>query len=380
MEIRTEMMTQEPISSVLQKREIPSLNGIRAIAALAVVFAHLKMRAELVMHTNIGSDAVICFFVLSGFLITNLLLQERHRTGGTSLRKFYARRTLRIFPAFWVLCVVFLGGSVAIHKLIHWDAWLACVFYLSNYYMAFHGFAGATLNQSWSLAIEEQFYLLWPAVFRRFGADRRQIMRILAGVIVVVWIYRALLLYWFRVDWMYVYCAFETRADALAIGCLMAVLASKDQIPSWLTETKWPGLIAMLTIVVVALNRMGHGVEYYVFPAAFAVLILQAVVHHRSPVYRWLNWGPLSLVGTWSYSIYLYHIFSHRLVPDSFGIVKLPLQFAGAILLGAGSYYLVEKPVLSLRDRWFGSERKAAVVAREANSGSVATSAEAGAP
>lgn len=370
------MNTHEPISSLLKRREIPSLNGIRAIAALTVVLAHLKMRGELVLHTAMGPYAVICFFVLSGFLITNLLLQERSRTGATSLKKFYARRTLRIFPAFWVLCGVFLVLSAMAHKLIHWDAWLACVFYVSNYFMAFHAFAGATLNHSWSLAIEEQFYLLWPAVFRRFAANRRQLIRILTGVIVFVWIYRALMLYWLRVDWMYVYCAFETRADALAIGCLMAVLASKDQIPRWLCESKWPGLIAALAILGVAFAEVGDGADYYVFPAAFAVLILQAVIHHRSPVYRWLNWGPMSLVGTWSYSIYLYHIFAHRFVPDSIGFAKLPLQFALAVLLGAGSYYLVERPVLSLRDKWFGSERKVAQAGRAARAEAVAASAQ----
>lgn len=354
------MTSAEPLSAVLKKREIPSLNGIRAVAALAVVFAHLKMRTELVVNTSIGSYAVICFFVLSGFLITNLLLQERDRTGGTSLRKFYARRTLRIFPAYWVLCAVFLVASRLANKPIHWDAWLACVFYVSNYYMAFHAFAGSTLNQSWSLAIEEQFYLLWPAVFRRFGADKEKLVRLLSAVILVVWIYRAVLLYVLHVDWMYVYCAFDTRADALAIGCLMAVLASRDHIPAWLYASKWPGLIAALVILAVAFGKVGHGIDYYVFPSAFAVLILQAVLYHRSPAYRWLNWGPLSLVGTWSYSIYLYHIFAHRFIPDALGFAKLPLQFFLAIALGAGSYYLVEKPVLALRDRWLGSERKMA--------------------
>lgn len=272
------------------------------------------------------------------------------------MSKFYARRTLRIFPAFWVLCAIFLVVSLVLHRRIHWPAWIACVFYVSNYYMAFHGF-GSTLNHSWSLAIEEQFYLLWPAAFRRFAANSRHLERILVGVILAVWIYRAILEFRLRMDWVYIYCAFGTRADALAIGCLLAILAFNERIPHWLVENKTPAGIAAFIIVMVPFSGIGNGVEFYLFPPAFAVLILHAIVYHRSRVYHWLNWAPVRQIGMWSYSIYLYHIFSHRVVPDRLGFIKMPLEILVALGLGAGSYYLVEKPVLALRDRWFVSER-----------------------
>lgn len=213
------------------------------------------------------------------------------------------------------------------------------------------------MNHTWSLAIEEQFYLLWPAVFRRVTGKQDRLVILLTGAIVAVWCYRGILEYWIVVRWEYVYGAFGTRADALAIGCLIAVVAHQDRIPRWLMSTT-VAVAATLTIVSVTLARIGHGIELYVLPLAFAVLILHAVSYHQSPVYGWLSWRPLQVLGSWSYSVYLYHIMVNRIVPDSLGWFKLPADVFVAVLLGAASYYLVEKPVLSFRDRFFGSESR----------------------
>jgi peptidoglycan/LPS O-acetylase OafA/YrhL len=340
-------------STVLASRAIPSLNGIRGTAAMAVVFGHIQRKGAFVLPDWIRGYAVTCFFVLSGFLITNLLVRERAKSNTVSLKDFYYRRTLRIFPAFYVFCALFLAIFLVQGRLVQWPAYLAAVFYISDYYMALHGI-GSVMTHTWSLAIEEQFYLIWPFVFKHFAVSRIAIERLLIAAIVSIWIYRPILEYHFHVPWYYIYCAFETRADALAIGCLMAVLADADRLPAWLTERKWLGLVAVLTIVTIPyLGPFGGLIGWPLIPICFGVVILHAVRFYNAPAYRWLNWGFMQRLGLWSYSIYLYHVLTHRIVPDRWIWVQIPLNLALAVALGAGSYYAVEKPFLALRDHGF---------------------------
>src|SRR6476469_4231620 len=200
----------------LHLAEIPSLFGIRALAALLVVLGHIDDRI------GVGGQAVTCFFVLSGFLITHLLLKETGKTGSVSLKQFYFRRTLRIFPAYFGYCALYLFLKLCLGKPIDWPAYAACLMYVSNFYQA-AGLGTSTMNHTWSLATEEQFYLLWPALFV-FFSQRHQLIRALLVAIGCVWIYRTvhLLLYPAALD--YVYLRFETSCDALAIGCLCAIL------------------------------------------------------------------------------------------------------------------------------------------------------------
>src|SRR5215203_3503971 len=122
-----------------------------------------------------GGLGVTIFFVLSGFLITWLLLKEEAKWGDVSLRLFYLRRSLRIFPAFYVFwAVIVIGMGVLRHKPVAWPQAISALFYTSNYYQAITGNWQTALFHTWSLAIEEQFYLLWPALFMALrGNDRR---------------------------------------------------------------------------------------------------------------------------------------------------------------------------------------------------------------
>jgi peptidoglycan/LPS O-acetylase OafA/YrhL len=324
--------------------EIPSLYGIRAIAALAVVISHADLRIK------IGGLAVTCFFVLSGYLITHLLLRERSQTGTVSLKQFYFRRTLRIFPAFWAFAGVYLILSLVAGRHVDWLAYAAIVLYAGNYWMAVNGL-GATMNHTWSLAVEEQFYLLWPAIFRL--ADPRRLVRWLAGAIVGVWVYRSCAL-WLGAPWEYVYVSFETRLDGLAVGCLMALALHARMIPTWLVRVRW---LAIAAAVAVAGIRLIPGLPvwlgYILAPPAFAVLILHAVTHHDSYAYRWLNAPVIRTLGLWSYSLYLYHPLSDDITRrlGDFGFMNVPIEVAVSIALAAGSYYMIERPVLMLRDR-----------------------------
>jgi peptidoglycan/LPS O-acetylase OafA/YrhL len=335
--------------AILRCREIQSLNGIRGAAITAVVVSHAWRTLA-----SIGPYAVACFFVLSGFLITNLLLEERERTGATVLRKFYARRAMRIVPAFWVFCGLYVAIYFLTGRQVDWPAFAACALFVSNYYMGIHG-PGATMNHTWFLAVEVQFYLLWPAIFRRVAGHQTALIRGLGSVIVCVWALRVILQYGLGVRGEYIYCAFETRLDGLALGCLCAILAQADRLPGWLIKCRWLGLAAVAAICALAVSPIPNATMYST--PAFALLILHGVWYYDTAAYRWLSWAPLRRLGTWSYSIYLYHVMTKRIVPVSTGWFRVPLEIAVAVLLGAASYYIVERPALSLRDRIFGDER-----------------------
>src|SRR6267378_3170255 len=148
-----------PLLGTLADRHLPALDGLRAIAVFTVIVYHFGI------HTVPGDLGVSAFFVLSGFLITWLLLKEQRATGTVSTRQFYTRRVLRIFPAYYV----FLAASFAV-DYARGQQWppglrLSGLFYVVNYYNAFHGHNAGSISHAWSLGIEEQFYLLWPMLF-----------------------------------------------------------------------------------------------------------------------------------------------------------------------------------------------------------------------
>lgn len=148
-----------PLVAGLQRSHLPSLDGIRAIAVFLVVFYHLGVPGIP------GGMGVLIFFVLSGFLITWLLLKEEERFGHISLKLFYARRTLRIFPAFYVYWFLIIGLSIISSRHIFRAQAVCSFFYISNYYQAIFGDPNTGLSHTWSLGVEEQFYLVWPVTF-----------------------------------------------------------------------------------------------------------------------------------------------------------------------------------------------------------------------
>src|SRR5450759_2378891 len=201
-------------------KHLPALDGIRALAVFVVILYHSGV------VTNVPGDlGVTAFFVLSGFLITWLLDKEYDRTGTVSLKEFYIRRTLRIFPAYYVFIVLSLGADAVLGH--PWSKGLiASAFsYTVNYYNAFLGHPSTSVAHAWSLAVEEQFYLLWPITFlalrRKASSALRQQALVSAILFVLIW--RSALFLLAHVRPSYVYNAFDARADALAVGCFMAL-------------------------------------------------------------------------------------------------------------------------------------------------------------
>ena len=200
----------------LRQKKIPRLDALRAISALIVVLFHFGVLA---LPAGLG---VMTFFVISGFLITWLLLIETERTGTVALGHFYFRRTFRIFPAFYVFWAVTVVGMLVKHRSILWGQAVATLFYVGNYYQGLNHYPETGLSHAWSLGVEEQYYLLWPAVAMLLARRPRLLFQITCGAILLVWVYRGVLV--FRgMPQEYIYTAFDTRIDHLLIGCAVAI-------------------------------------------------------------------------------------------------------------------------------------------------------------
>jgi peptidoglycan/LPS O-acetylase OafA/YrhL len=344
------------LSQVLSGRHLPALDGMRAVAVFIVIAYHGGLGAVP------GDLGVSAFFVLSGFLITWLLLREWRADGSVSLRRFYVRRTLRIFPAYYV----FLAVSFVLDRIRN-DPWpdgltAAAAGYAVNYYNALHGHPPTAIAHAWSLGVEEQFYLLWPAVFlllARRGV--RVLLPAVAGLVVAVLVWRSFLFLVGGVGTAYVYNAFDTRFDNLGVGCLLAICVERpwfDAVARTVARRVW---LPLVTIVLLVWSRVGIGSAYHyslgftVNALLIAVLIVQLLQLSRRALWSWLEHPVTRFLGVLSYSLYLYHIWG---IGAGHQLRFLPpgLQFLAGVLasiaLASGSYFVIERPFLALKRRF----------------------------
>jgi len=345
----------------LAHERIPVLDGVRALAIAIVVAAHV---GPLVSFTPLPGDlGVTLFFVLSGFLITRLLLAEWQGAGRVSLRDFYARRVLRIFPAYYVFLAAWYAASVLGGDAPPPAAVLSALTYTLNYLQAFHGQAAPGVAHAWSLAVEEQFYLLWPPLLVLLLArgGRRRVGAALVAAIVAVGAWRTCVVLGTELGEGYAYNAFDTRFDALAIGCLLALAAGE----AWLSRaaaalSRWSWL-PFATLTLLLLPRLGvplrlqYGPGFTLDALLFAVLIVQMVMLQERGGWRVFTSAPVRFIGTLSYPLYLYHVLAVSATAHLTGIapaLRVLVALALSAAAACASYYVVEKPFLRLKERF----------------------------
>jgi peptidoglycan/LPS O-acetylase OafA/YrhL len=345
------MGTAKGHSSV--EHRMPSLDGLRAVSILMVLLGHLSgTRNFWSIDLWIGNYAhlgVTVFFVISGFLITSLLISEQTATGGISLKLFYLRRTLRIFPASYTYLIV-LSAICALGFITVPRASMICAFTYTINYLPGHAWQ---VGHLWSLSVEEQFYLLWPFAFSVLG--RRKgigaavavmafaiVARAGARVFLIGTAYRDLPM-------------FPMVADSLASGCILALTRS------WLERQRWylnlfrpvPALATVAVILI--LNRFAVYTVVGVLGTSIiniglALLVHRCVFRREDYVGAFLNWRPVAFIGVLSYSLYIWQQFF--LNRNSLSWIN---AFPENILLAAGaaltSYYVIERPMMGLRRR-----------------------------
>ncbi|GAC1420235.1 MAG: hypothetical protein NVSMB62_14020 [Acidobacteriaceae bacterium] len=342
---------------------IPSLDGLRAISILLVLLGHAAMSDGaphlLSPFSHVGNIGVRFFFVISGFLITTLLLKESGRTGTISLRQFYLRRTLRIFPAAYFFIAV-----IAILASLHWIRLIPHeILYAATYTMNYHDYKALWLGQLWSLAVEEQFYLLWPGLMLLAGA--RRAFRGAWVVVFLVPILRAVMWFGLHATDTSMTKHFEAVADALAIGCLLAAyfnyLGASPRYQRLQSHTVlFLGATFGLVVAGNALFLVNRGM-FYVWGQTLAnigtVFVIDwSIRHAEHPLGRLLNWKPMVAIGVLSYSLYLWQ---NPFLLGSMGNVwtSFPQNLAFAVAAAVFSYFAIEKPFLRLKDRIEGRRK-----------------------
>ena len=348
-------------------RSIPSLDGLRAISVGMVILSHFMGFSNLsthgLVHTVLsvagqGGLGVSTFFVISGFLITTLLLNELDHHGDINLRRFYFRRSLRIFPPYYVyLAVAALVGYLALHPIpVH--AFIAAAAYVSNYYPYIYSQPGSTgwaVGHTWSLSVEEQFYLFWPLLLVMFA--RKSALKCGLGIMVVAPILRLLTycllpIYGEEEQWLRL---FHTSIDILMAGCMLAFLVRRPDFKERVQRYFNPAILGVAVAYLLLANFILRRAPSW-FEALFgvtlttlsiAILLLYVVIRHESPAGRVLNWAPLRHVGMISYSLYLWQqMFLGPFHEPS----RLSMVFA-AFACAELSYWVVERPSMRFRSR-----------------------------
>jgi peptidoglycan/LPS O-acetylase OafA/YrhL len=342
----------------------PGLDGIRAIAVLGVIAYHLNFA-----WAKGGLLGVGVFFVLSGYLITDLLLAEYRRHQKISLGQFWLRRARRLLPAlFAMLFVVVVWSTLFARSQLSdlKDDLLPAIFYVSNWWFIFHHVSyfsrygpPAVLGHLWSLAVEEQFYLFWPIILLaalHWVKDRRIV---LAGVVILAMAsaLEMALLYSAVTDPTRVYDGTDTRAFALLIGAALAFLWPRSRSFGRITAggrrtLEMIGGLSLLGILALYWQTGEYDPFIYrggmVLLSIFAAIVIAVCVHPGARFGSWLGIEPLRWVGERSYAMYLWQypviVLSTRLNPSP-NYLKALLQVAAIFLISALSWHFVEQPV-----------------------------------
>ncbi|HLH28061.1 MAG TPA: acyltransferase [Acidimicrobiales bacterium] len=363
----------------------PPLTGIRAPLMAFVLVFHSNYRTLPGSWISLG-----LFFVLSGFLITAMLAGEHQRTGGVSLRNFYSRRAVRLLPPLFIT-VALLAVYASVHRVFSaandlWTDVAAAVFYFADYRSALgHEPAIAYLSQCWSLAVEEQFYLLWAIllfVALRYASRRAAYLIAAVGVLAAVGDRLYVVLSAPRWDALVAaraYYAFDTRADALFLGCLLGLLATGGHLDGWGPLARRALSVAALASTVVLVWILLHvglgdrGLPLWWVPVsevAAVVLITFLLVHPMSWTARLLGLPVLVLLGNTTYAVYLFHwpvyvALSQFTVSWPFWELET-VRVVIILSLALASWFLVEKPLMAWRRRRFAGGGPEAVPERVA--------------
>jgi peptidoglycan/LPS O-acetylase OafA/YrhL len=316
-------------------KRIPSLDGLRAISIAAVVLGHLGKSGHgpQIFREVYADTGVRLFFVISGFLITKILVEEHDQTSSLNLKNFYLRRALRIFPAafvFLALALVFYWHD------IRWDHLVAASLYVANFDPARPWIFG----HLWSLGVEEQFYLLWPGILTRWYEKRKTI---LVGILVLAPICR-LALYCFKVPGGD-YGGYPWATSNLASGCLLAMFAPR--LPRIRISVGLVMALGVLLIPLFAANTAARTLlQVFILQPILCLSMAGVLLHVVQTPYRFLNSGPISWLGRISYSLYLWQqpFCSDPHLRHGYFVVF-------AVAAAALSYYCVEQPILRWRDR-----------------------------
>ena len=351
-------------------KRLPSLDGLRAVAICVVLVAHTSAGAGFpaalapaASYLPEGRWGVQLFFYISGFIITYLLLQEEEIHGKIHLQRFYFRRALRILPVYWTYLLTLFVVGTALDSLPPWPDFLSALTFTVGVWRAWGHHCAWVLAHFWSLAVEEQFYLLWPPIMVLLPRTIRAWF--LLAIICGMPIFRGLWTRYSGDDGSHLI-PFFGEVDSLAAGCLLACCLPLLQ--SFVARMALPVLYSAEIILAVFIwwEKMAfshHWVSslglffFFAHNCALGLLIGLMVIRPDLILSKILNWGPVCWMGVLSYSIYIWQQpFTHENLTGNIPLlVQFPYNLAAIFLVATVSYYLIEKPVLRFKSHWKAS-------------------------
>ncbi|MFZ6725900.1 acyltransferase family protein [Undibacterium sp. MH2W] len=333
---------------------ILALDGLRAVSILLVLFSHAWLG-----HIIPGGLGVTIFFFISGFIITQLMISEWDSAGSVDIKKFYLRRFFRLMPALFVFVLISLCVMQLAAVRWTWVELASVFFYFANYFGIFIGFTSnvlpSPLSITWSLAVEEHFYLFFPFIFIGLIRMPRRFLSVIVCLLVLFLVWRLYLVDVIGLNQLpndRIYKATDTRADSILYGTGFAILWVRyPRIISFLQ--RWDTFVIGVLLIVFSLVWRGEqfreSVRYSIQGLAlcfvFSFLVLKETV-----VSRLLQMKPLIYLGRISYSLYLYHWLVLGVItawmPQWLLPLRMTLLISASIFLADLSYRFIERPSL----------------------------------
>ncbi|WP_428408522.1 acyltransferase family protein [Hyphococcus sp.] len=349
------------------RKYFPGLDGLRALAIVAVVWHHSARPDFLPMFAR-GFAGVDLFFVLSGFLIVTLLLREKAKNGRISLRNFWARRFLRLMPAYYLLLFAMLGVYLVFKPDDPDTARLAEGFPIYALYLSNWIHPGANnLGITWSLATEEQFYVVWPLVeafFAPVAAAAFWFVALIVNQLINFGVLDPAIDASFGEGFAGSREILDSTFTPILLGVGLAHLLHREKsyaLVKRLAGFKYAPLVFMGALLVLFNIPAADisGAFRLVMHILMSLWIASIVLAPASKTTALLDWRPVAFIGAISYGMYLYHmwcVYAAQILIGKLGLSNLwfefPLALAGTIAISAASFYFYEKPFLNLRKRF----------------------------
>jgi peptidoglycan/LPS O-acetylase OafA/YrhL len=349
----------QTIPPILQTNHFPTLDGLRAVAILMVIFHHLTYSSGDAYTTFFnGPLGVLIFFVLSGFLITTLCIKEKVTTGDISLKKFYTRRALRIFPVAYLYLVVLIILNIVFKLDVPYICIAGAALYVMDISSIFRKIYYSYLpGHYWSLSVEEQFYLIVPFFLKR--KFRQYLLLIFLIVFTLpLLIYLQYLFPILNGPIPYAITHVLIKFQAIGTGCLFSVLTFKYDLDlnlrTWVRGLINFSLLALILFIkyndVFNLRNMFVGVLSSFLIGCFIVINIKP---GKDLVFKILNLKIVTTIGVLSYSIYIWQqIFTSRDKNLPFWIASEPYNLIWIAVVSCASYFLYERYFLKLKARF----------------------------
>jgi peptidoglycan/LPS O-acetylase OafA/YrhL len=345
---------------------IKGFDGLRAISIIMVLLSHLGLFTFFLLDLKesplpqliSGTNGVMFFFAISGFLITHLLLLEKKANGKVSLFNFFARRILRLAPPLLVFyCVIAILMVTGVISISSW-AFIISFFYLYNFVP--DKFNSGFLSHTWSLAVEEQFYLFWPFVVNFYNARKTAAIAVVILVlcVIAVWIYPSITFSLHGRDYTleeYFYpmrFLFPAMAPIMC-GAIISVLNYKGFFDLFRSDILLLFIAVMLYVLPSFLPSGLHAYLSFFQSAGVSLLLVYIYRNQTSVLTRVLEYPSFAFIGKISYGIYIWQGLFLKTGPGgSLWINQFPVNLLLTFAVALLSYYIVEKPALKLKSRF----------------------------